>query len=249
MAEIWLYSIGSVVVVSLVSLAGLIALAMSSDRLHKLVFVLVSLAIGALLGDAFIHLLPESYAAINDPLVVSYLVIGGFLLFFLLEKYLHWHHHHHEHAGVHIHPVGYINLIADGLHNLIDGVLISISFLASIPLGIATTVAVVVHEIPQEIGDFGVLIAAGFTRKRALLANFVTACMAILGAVLALFFAERIENLAGYILPITAGGFIYIAATDLLPEVQKETRPGRSALQLAAILVGIALMAALAYWE
>lgn len=249
MSEVWLYSLLSVVVVSLVSFIGVLTLAISTQRLHRLVFVLVSLAVGAMFGDAFIHILPESYEAIDNDLTVSYLVIGGFLFFFLVEKYLHWHHHHHEEDGVHIHPVGYINLIADGLHNFIDGVLIGVSYIASIPLGIATTVAVVIHEIPQEMGDFGVLVGAGFSKRRALMANFITACAAILGTLLALFFASRVENLAAYALPVTAGGFIYIAGTDLLPTTQKETRPLHSLVQLLAIMVGIGFMAALAYWE
>lgn len=243
MSEVWLYTLSSVVIVSLISLIGIVVLALKQELLHKIVFVLVSLAVGALFGDALIHLLPEAYASFESELTVSYLVLGGFLLFFLVEKYLHWHHHHDEESGVHVHSVGYINVLADALHNFIDGVLIGVSYLVSLPLGIATTFAVILHEIPQEIGDFGVLISAGFTRRKALLLNLLAACTAIIGAILALIFSGKIEGLVAYALPLTAGGFIYIAAVDLLPSLQKETRPLRSLIQLVAIVAGVAVMA------
>lgn len=243
MSEVWSYSLLSVVVVSLISLIGVIVLAIKQEILNRIVFVLVSLAVGALFGDALIHLLPEAYRTFSSELTVSYLVMAGFLLFFLVEKYLHWHHHHDEESGVHIHPVGYINLVSDAMHNFIDGVLIGVSYLVSIPLGIATTLAVILHEIPQEIGDFGVLISAGFTRKRALWLNFATGLTAVLGTVLALLLGGRLEALIAYAIPLTAGGFLYIAAVDLLPPLHKETRPIRSLLQLVAIVAGVAIMA------
>lgn len=243
MSEVWFDSLLSVVVVSLISLIGVVVLAIRQDVLNRIVFILVSLAVGALFGDALIHLLPEAYRTFDSELTVSYLVMAGFLLFFLVEKYLHWHHHHDEESGVHIHPVGYINLVSDAMHNFIDGVLIGVSYLVSIPLGIATTLAVILHEIPQEIGDFGVLISAGFTRKRALWLNFATGLTAVLGTVLALLLGGRLEALITYAIPLTAGGFLYIAAVDLLPPLHKETRPIRSLLQLVAIVAGVAIMA------
>ncbi|MEK7535015.1 MAG: ZIP family metal transporter [Patescibacteria group bacterium] len=249
MSEVWFYSLSSVIIVSLISLIGVVVLAIKQSILNQIVFVLVSLAVGALFGDALIHLLPEAYETFDGPLTVSYLVMAGFLFFFLVEKYLHWHHHHDEESGVHIHPVGYINLISDGIHNFIDGVLIGVSYLVSIPLGVATTIAVVLHEIPQEIGDFGVLISAGFTRKKALWLNFATGLAAVLGTVLALISGTRLETLTSYAIPLTAGGFLYIAAVDLLPPLHKETRPLRSLLQLIAILAGVAVMAWLKIYE
>ncbi|MEK7202106.1 MAG: ZIP family metal transporter [Patescibacteria group bacterium] len=243
MTEVWFYSLLSVVLVSLISLVGVIVLAIKQDILNRIVFILVSLAVGALFGDALIHLLPEAYKSFDSELTVSYLVMAGFLLFFLVEKYLHWHHHHDEDSGVHIHPVGYINLVSDGMHNFIDGVLIGVSYLVSIPLGLATTFAVVLHEIPQEIGDFGVLISAGFTRQKALWLNFAIGLTAVLGTVLALVFGSRLETLAQLAIPLTAGGFLYIAAVDLLPPLHKETRPFRSLIQLLAIIAGVAIMA------
>ncbi len=243
MSEVWFYSLASVVLVSLISLVGVIVLALKQDILNRIVFVLVSLAVGALFGDTLIHLLPEAYASFDSELTVAYLVMVGFLLFFLVEKYFHWHHHHDEESGIHIHPVGYISLAADGIHNFIDGILIGVSYLVAIPLGIATTLAVILHEIPQEIGDFGVLISAGFTRQKALWLNFATGLTAVLGTVLAIVFGSRLETLLTYAIPITAGGFLYIAAVDLLPPLHKETRPFRSLLQLVAIVAGVAIMA------
>ena len=249
MGEAWLYSLLSVVTVSLISLIGVIALAIKQNLLNRIVFLLVSLAIGALFGDALIHLLPEAYETFSDPLTVAYLVMAGFLFFFLIEKYLHWHHHHDENEGVHIHPVGYINIISDAFHNFIDGVLIGVSYLASIPLGIATTLAVVLHEIPQEIGDFGVLTSAGFSRQKALFVNLLSGCTAIVGTILALIFGLRLETLTSYAVPLTAGGVLYIAAVDLLPPLHKETRPLRTLLQFLAIISGVAIMAWLKIYE
>lgn len=243
MSEVWVYSLLSVIAVSMISLIGAIVLSIKREVLNRIVFVLVSLAVGALFGDTLIHLLPEAYTSFDSELTVAYLVMAGFLLFFLVEKYFHWHHHHDEESGVHIHPVGYINLVSDAMHNFIDGVLIGVSYLVSVPLGIATTLAVVLHEIPQEIGDFGVLISAGFTQKRALWLNFATGLTAVLGTVLALLLGSRLEALITYAIPLTAGGFLYIAAVDLLPPLHKETRPIRSLLQLVAIVVGVAIMA------
>ena len=245
MTQVWVDSLASVIIVSLLSLLGLTFLSLDAGVLKRLVMVLVSLAVGALFGDALIHLLPEAYHLFNNDLTVAYLTLAGFMIFFLVEKYLHWHYYSEDKDNSihhHIHPVGYINLSADSLHNFVDGVVIGTSYLISIPLGIATTIAVVLHEIPHEVGNFGVLINAGFTRKRALLLNFFTALTAILGTVLALTFGSRISILNNIALPITAGGFIYIAGVDLLPELHKDNRPAHSLIQFLAILAGLAMM-------
>jgi len=135
-----------------------------------------------------------------------------------------------------------MNLVADGLHNLIDGILIGASYLAGVSVGLATTIAVVLHEIPQEMGDFGVLIHAGFSKSRALYLNFLSALLAIAGAVLALVASTQIKQLPNAVLPFTAGGFIYIAGSDLVPELHKERAPVKSLLQLGAIGIGVSLM-------
>lgn len=234
------------VLVSLVSLIGVVTLYWKKEAVKKYVFVLVSLAVGALLGDAFIHLIPEAFESSINPTLISILIIAGVLVFFVLEKFLHWHHHEgiddHEHDKHQISHVGKMVLISDGLHNLIDGLIIGASYLVSIEVGIATTIAVVLHEIPQEIGDFGVLLHAGYTKSRALFLNFISALLAIGGAVIALVLGKSAENFSLYFLPIAAGGFIYIALADLIPELHKTKRIKHSVIQLISVAVGVVLM-------
>ena len=237
-----LYAIASVTLVSLVSLVGIFTISVNEERLRSVLFVLVSLAVGAMFGDAFIHLLPESFQKSGDTLMPSMSVLVGILGFFILEKFLLWRHQHTLESNNRIHPLGYLNLIADGVHNLIDGMMIGASYLISLPLGIATTLAVVFHEIPQEIGDFGILLHAGFTKKRALFFNFLSATLAMLGTAIALLVGSSLESFSSVMLPFTAGGFIYIAGSDLLPELQKELEPAKSTVQLLAMAGGIGLM-------
>jgi zinc and cadmium transporter len=240
------YVLGSVLIVSLISLVGIFTLGLRSDFLNRSVFVLVSLAVGALLGDVFVHIIPEAYEEIADPTLVSLVLIAGILVFFALEKVMHWHHEHtSEHAEEVPHPVGRMVLISDGVHNFIDGILIAASYLVSIEIGVATTLAVVLHEIPQEIGNFGVLIHAGYEKAKALWFNFLTALTAVAGAMLALMLGDMTEQFALWLLPFTAGGFIYIALSDLIPELHKHKRFGQGMLQLIAIIIGVLSMVAL----
>jgi zinc and cadmium transporter len=236
------YAIASVSLVSIVSLIGIVTFSVNEERLRSALFVLVSLATGAMFGDTFIHLIPESFEKRGETLMPSIFVLAGILAFFVLEKFLLWRHQHIVVSGEHINPLGYLNVIADGVHNLMDGMMIGASYLVSIPIGIATTLAVVFHEIPQEIGDFGILLHAGFTKRRALFLNFLSATLAIFGTVIALFVGSRLETFSSVMLPFTAGGFIYIAGSDLLPELQKELEPVKSAVQFAAMVGGIGLM-------
>jgi zinc and cadmium transporter len=238
----WLYALLSVFAVSLISFAGAVTLVVGRERIQPAVFVLVGLAVGAMLGDTFIHLLPESFERSADPLPTSLACLAGIIVFFILEKFLLWQH---DHAAEHTHPVrpvGYMALAADGVHNFIDGVLIGASYLVSLPIGLATTLAVCLHEIPQEIGDFGVLVHAGFTRTQALWLNFMSGALAIAGAALALLLGARIEHFSSAVLPFTAGGFIYIAGSDLVPELHKERQPLQAAVQLLSIGSGVGLM-------
>jgi zinc and cadmium transporter len=242
MRPAWLYALISVTVVSLISFAGVVALGISRQRLQPAVFALVSLAVGAMLGDAFLHLLPEAFARAPASPATPLYCLAGIVLFFALEKFLLWRH---DHAAEHTHPirpVGYINLLADALHNLIDGVLVGAGYLVSVPIGLATTIAVCLHEIPQEIGDYGVLLHAGFTRRRARWFNFLTATLAVAGAALALALGAWREQFTSAALPLTAGGFIYIAGCDLVPELHKERQPRQAAIQLLAIGSGIGVM-------
>ncbi|TAL35758.1 MAG: ZIP family metal transporter [Spirochaetes bacterium] len=250
MSESILYSLGAVIAVSLISLIGILILLIGEEMLRRGLFVLVSLSVGGLLGDSFIHLIPESFKRSTSAMESALLVIAGIFVFFILEKLLQWRHDHAlpgKDNG--IHPVGYMNLVADGLHNLFDGMLIASSFMAGTHIGVTTTLAVVLHEIPQEIGDFGILLHAGFTKRKALLFNFLSASLAILGALGAILLNTGFENFSSLMLPLTAGGFIYIAASDLIPELHKETNPLRSIIQLGAMAAGTGMMLAIALFE
>jgi zinc and cadmium transporter len=242
MGSAWAYSMASVILVGLISLISAAGLLLSVSKLRGFLFVAVSFAAGALYGDAFIHLIPESFERYANKTIPALYVVAGIFVFFIFEKFLHWHHSHGVDVESAIEPYGYLNLFADGVHNFMDGLLIGASYSISIPIGMTTTVAVVLHEIPQEIGDIGILIHAGFSRRRALVFNFLTALVAILGAVTALMLGELVESFAAAVLPMTAGGFIYISGSDLMPEFQKETRIWKSVVQIGAMIAGVGLM-------
>jgi len=245
------YALASVVIVSLLSLVGLTAISIESDKLKKILIYLVSFSTGALLGDAFIHLLPEAVEESGGmTLMISISVLAGILLAFIIEKFIHWHHCHHthspeclkEHHANQIQSFAKMNLVGDSVHNFIDGLIIGGSYLVSFPVGVATTLAVILHEIPQEIGDFGILLYGGYEKKRALFLNFITALAAVAGAIVALFASTYIPNLTQFLIPFAAGGFIYIAGSDLMPELHKETDFKKSFIQLVAFVLGILVM-------
>lgn len=239
MLNIWLMTLVSIFIVSLMGFAGALTLPFNKETLNKMIFFLVSFATGALFGDAFLHLLPDAVKANGFTLEISLSLLAGILLFFILEKIICWRHCHLE---GHQHPFAWMNMIGDAFHNFIDGMVIAGSYLASPTIGFATTMAVVFHEIPQEIGDYGVLIHGGFGRIQALFLNFLVQLTSILGALLILSINLRSETLNSFLIPFTAGGFIYIAAADLIPELHKETGLRMSILQLLSLLIGIGLM-------
>jgi zinc and cadmium transporter len=246
----WSYTFISVVIVSLISVIGIFFLSLKESRLKKILVYLVSFAVGGLFGDAIIHLIPESLEKLTAPLTAPLLLLGGILLFFSVEKVIRWRHCHVPTSEHHLHPVVTLNLIGDGVHNFIDGMLIGASYLVSFPIGITTTIAVVLHEIPQEIGDFGVLVNGGLSPRKALFFNFLSALAAVLGGLSILLIGPHVTNISLYILPITAGGFIYIAGTDLIPELHTECgNISISLRQVAFIAVGIGLMALLILLE
>lgn len=240
------YAFSSVILVGLASLVGVFVLTLRASLVSRALLYMVSFATGAILGTVFLHLLPEVMEHSGDPLVGSMLILGGMILAFAIEKFIHWHHchrtEHDDHEGRHTHPVGSLILIGDGLHNFIDGMLIVAAYGVSVPVGIATTVAVVLHEVPQELGDVSLLLHSGFSRTKAILWNSVSACTAILGALVAFFFESRVEGLEFALLPIAAGNFLYIATTDLIPELHKETRLSKTLVQVLLLVAGIALM-------
>jgi len=238
-----LYPIVSVIFVSLISLVGVFTLSLQEKILRKYLFLLVSLATGALIGDAFIHLIPEALEEAGNPTMVSIVIIVGILIFFIIEKFLHWHHHQAgEESCPEVHSTGRMILFSDGVHNFIDGLVLGASYLVSVEVGLATTLAIILHEIPQEIGDFGVLIHSGYSTKRALFLNFLSALTAILGTVIALLIGGSTDSLIFWLVPLAAGGFIYIALSDLIPEMHKTKYLPYSILQLVVVLVGVVAM-------
>jgi len=249
MNQIWLYSLVSVFIVSLISLIGVFTLGMNIAKLKKILIYLISFSAGALFGDAFIHLLPEVIDNGGFGVLSAIYILAGILIFFILEKFVHWQHCHMPITKTHVHPFAYMNLVGDSLHNFIDGLIIAGSYLASIPVGIATTFAVVLHEIPQEIGDFGVLIHGGFKRGKAIMLNFLTALVAVIGTIVALILGNYIFNIQQIIVPLAIGGFLYIAGSDLIPELHKETRIWVSIGQIIAFVFGILIMMALLLLE
>ncbi|MDD5477426.1 MAG: ZIP family metal transporter [Candidatus Omnitrophica bacterium] len=232
--------LASTSLVSLISLVGILTLALKDNLLHKIIFCLIGFSAGALIGSAFLHILPEAIQT-SSSIFVFYCLILGIILFFLMERYLHWRHCHDK--DCHIHAFTYLNLFGEAFHNFIDGIAIAASFIISIKLGVATTLAIIFHEIPKELGNFGVLIYGGFSRKRALLYNFISALMAILGAVTGYFISDFAHGFSHFIMPLTAGGFIYIAMSDLIPEVHKENNQRQATLAFISFLLGIVFMA------
>jgi zinc and cadmium transporter len=238
MILVWI--LASTFIVCLISLIGIVTLAIKENLLHKILFCLIGFSAGALIGGAFLHLLPEALEKAQSTIVFYYLILG-IVLFFLMERYFHWRHCHEDVCSVH--AFTYLNLFGDGLHNFMDGIVIAVSFVASIKLGLVTTIAIILHEIPQEMGDYAVLIYGGFSKQRALFFNFVIALTAMAGAVIGFFLSTYTQGLTVFILPLTAGGFIYIATSDLIPEIHKEKNLRRSTAALIAFLLGIVFMA------
>lgn len=236
-----LWILASTSLVSLISLVGIFTLTLKDNLLHKILFCLIGFSAGALIGSAFLHILPECLEKNKSTTVFSYLILG-IIIFFLMERYLHWRHCH-EQGACKTHAFTYLNLVGDGFHNCIDGMVIAASFMASVKLGLVTTLAIILHEIPQELGDFAVLIYGGFSKRKALLFNFASALMAIIGAVAGYFIADLSKSFSNFILPFTAGGFIYIATSDLIPELHKEDDLKRSTAAFFAFLMGIVFMA------
>jgi zinc and cadmium transporter len=238
----WILSIASVIAISAISLIGILFIWVTDRRLKKAFMYLVSFAAGGLLGDVFLHLMPEIIDT-GFETATALILISGILVSFGVERFLQWRHCHIPTSSEHPHSFAYMNLFGDSVHNLIDGLIVGGSYLASIPLGIATTIAVIFHEIPQEMGDFSVLIYGGFTKKKALMFNFLTALTAILGAIIALALGSYLEGFVPLLIPFAAGNFIYIAGSDLIPELRKDSPELRkSAMMLFSLVMGVVPM-------
>ena len=231
--------------ISLASFVGVLVLFLREKWLNRILLALVAFSAGALLGASFFDLLPEAIEGVGVESIskVFIFVIFGFLFFFILENFIHWHHHHSRERSD-IMPFSYLILISDSLHNFIDGVVIAASFVVAFPLGIATSLAVILHEIPQEIGDFGILIYGGMKKGRALFLNFLSAIAAVLGGLIGFLLSEKIGSSIIFLLPFAAGNFIYIACSDLIPEIKKQTPSKKAIFHFIVFLLGLALM----YW-
>ncbi len=240
MTQIWLYTLLSLGIVSAISFIGAITLTVSNEKLKNWLLYLVSFSAGALLGDVFLHLFPEMQARGYGAKEGAYL-LGGILLFFILEKYIHWHHSHVEHTEE-VHAVVYLTITGDALHNFIDGLVIAGSFLISIPLGIATSLAVIFHEIPHEMGNFAVLVHGGWSAKKALAYNFLSSFAAFFGGALILIFAQTLSSAPTLLLALGSSNFIYVAMSDLIPEIHKETNSKKSWFLLLWFILGLLIM-------
>jgi len=239
----WILGIASVILISAVSLMGVLVLWLKDKQLERILLYLVSFSVGGLFGDAFIHLIPEAIEEGGFGMSVSLLILLGILFSFVVEKFLQWRHCHIPTSSEHPHSFAYMNLFGDAVHNLIDGLIVGGSYLVSIPIGISTTLAVIFHEIPQELGDFGVLIHGGFNKKKAVWFNLLTALTAILGAVIAFVAGTTLEGFIPLLIPFAAGNFIYIAGSDLIPELRKDEPDLKKAtLQVISIILGVAVM-------
>lgn len=227
----------AVILVSLVSIIG-IFIFFKQKILNKFLFFLVSFAAGTLLGVSFLDLLPEVFEEGSAESMPIFILVG-ILSFFALEKFLHWHHHHTGEKHKEVHAFTYLNIIGDGIHNFLDGAIVAVGFMADASLGIVTTIAIIAHEIPQEIADFSLLIYGGFSKMKALAYNFLTALTAVLGAIITYFYSASIENSHAYIAAFTIGGFIYIASSDLIPEIHKEKELKKSLVQFILLALGI----------
>lgn len=241
-----IYTFASVILVSIIAVIAAIPFFLKKQIPHSVLIILMSLSVGTLLGGVFLHFLPE-LAEEGYTTSVALSIIGGFIVFLLLEKLIHWHHAKkseescecgHSH-GYHLAP---LNIIGDGMHNFLDGLVIAGSYAVSLPLGIAATISVIFHEIPQEIADFGILLYAGLTKTKAILFNFLSATAAILGAITGILFTQHIHWFSDMIIPFAVGNFIYIAASNLVPEIHKHSKTKETILHIIAICAGVGIM-------
>ncbi len=236
------YSILSAIIVALISLVGIFFIFLKKDKLNKIVLLFVSLAAGSLLGGTFFHLIPESFANSNSIAQSSLLILLGIIIFFIIEHFMHWKHQRIPKSKAHSRPLGVMNIISDSIHNFTDGLVIAAAYFMNIHLGIATTLVVILHEIPKEIGDLGILIYAGYSKKKALFFNFLSALAAILGVLVIILFSGIGNTLSMWVVPIAAGGFLYVAGSDLLPELHKNQEKHFSFRKTFGVILGILLM-------
>lgn len=239
--------IGTTFIISLIAFVGALTLFLKEKLLNRILLVLVAFSAGALIGGAFLHLMPEAIIGVGvdeaSVLNVFLYLLLGFCIFFVLEQLIRWHHHH---ATTHpqIMPFSYLILIGDGVHNFIDGLVIAGSFMVNFPMGMVTTLAIALHEIPQEIGDFGLLVYGGFERVKALILNYISAITVIFGGITGYLLYGWIGESIVLLLPFAAGNFIYIATTDLIPEIRYKESLKKSLVRFCVFLTGMGFMLA-----
>lgn len=237
---VWVVVAGSAMTV--LALSGSLTFVLPERIFNRVILPLVALAAGSLTGGALFHMLPESVAAAGNTLSVYAWLAAGLLSFLVLEQYLHWHHCHRPVSGHR--PVGYLILVADALHNLIGGLAIGAAFVTDVRLGIVTWLIAAAHEVPQEMGDFGILIHSGWTRSRALVWNVASAATVLLGALVAYGLSGRFD--VSVLLPFAAGNFLYIALADLVPELTTKPAAHEKAIHTVGFTVGLAVLLAVA---
>jgi zinc and cadmium transporter len=242
----FIYILVATIVISFGSIVGIVTFSVKEKTLNKILFSLVSLSAGTMIGGAFLHLIPEALEklSVDKTFIV---VILSFSIFFIIEKFLHWRHCHDAHCKVH--TFGTMNLIGDGIHNFTDGLIIASTFMISSPLGISVSLAIALHEIPQEVSDLGVLLYSGYKKGRAVLLNFLVASTVILGGIVGFFLTSKIDQLTSDLLPFAAGGFIYLAASDLIPEIRGEKKFSKSIGNFLIFLAGNLLIYLLKFVE
>lgn len=245
--------IAASLLVSFCSFSGLFVLWIPPERLQRITPYLISLAVGVLLGDAFIHLIPDAVARQGSLSTVCFMVLLGMILFFVLEKVVRWRHDHRINFPPSeqndIQPIAKMNLVGDAVHNFVDGILIAGSFLVDPVIGATTTFAIIVHEVPQEIGDVGALIYGGFSPKQAVLYNFYGSLSVVLGAIFTLILSQTAESSLVFLLPIAAGGFIYIATTDMMPALHQYSTLSHLFGQTTILAIGIGFMQSIVMLE
>jgi zinc and cadmium transporter len=236
-------------IVSIFSLSGILTLHLKEETLHRVLFFLLAFSAGSILGASMFDLLPEAVELVDNSVVFIY-VAFGFIVFFFLERFIYWYHGHGHHGDIvsegddraSTKEFAYLNVIGDGIHNFIDGMIIATSFIVGIHVGLATTIAVIFHELPQEMGDYGILVYAGFKRGMALILNFLAALTVVVGGVFASLFVETVDILSGLLIAFSAGAFIYLAACELIPELKNEDDFWRSLVQFSVFILGLVII-------
>ncbi len=227
------------ILMSAIAMVGSVTLLMKPATLDRLLMPMVAFAAGSLIGGAFFHMIPAAIGDIDGVLNVGIGVVAGFTLFFVLEQLLHWHHCHRASSDCK-QPLTYLILIGDGLHNFVGGSAIAGTFLIDVRLGITSWLAAAAHEVPQELGDFGVLVHGGWSKRRALLFNVLSGLTFLLGGLVTYGLSFQMD--VSWLIPFAAGNFLYIGASDLVPEVNKHHDLRLNAIHLVAFVLGLALL-------